>query len=117
ILGLVFVAPELRAMGNKIDFELILPYVINRFLPVGLTGILLAGLLSSFMANFSATVNAGAAYLVNDLYKRYINRDADDRTLVRSSYIGSLLILVFGMTVGLFLTSINQITQWIVSGL
>ena len=53
--------------------------MINRFLPAGLVGVLLAGLLSSFMANFSATVNAGAAYLVNDLYKKFFNPDADNR--------------------------------------
>jgi Na+/proline symporter len=116
LLGLVFMTPEFRTMQN-IDFELVLPYVINNFLPVGLLGILLAGLLSAFMSTFSATVNAGAAYLVNDLYKRYINPTASDRTLVRASYVGSVLILAVGMFFGLFLSSINQITGWIVSAL
>jgi solute:Na+ symporter, SSS family len=117
LLGLAFFTPEFRKMGDQMDFELVLPYVIHTFLPAGLTGVLLAGLLSSFMANFSATVNAGAAYLVNDLYKRYLNPEASNKTLVRASYIGSVLILVVGMGVGLYLTSITQITQWIVSGL
>src|SRR6185295_14875259 len=80
-------------------------------------GILLAGLLSAFMSTFSATVNAGAAYLVNDLYKQYINPNAENRTLIRASYLASVLILVAGIFVGFFLSSINQITQWIVSGL
>ncbi len=117
LLGLAFMTPEFRQMGDKIDFELVLPYVINNFLPAGLTGILLAGLLSAFMSTFSATVNAGAAYLVNDLYKRYVKPEAENRTLIRASYIASVLILAAGMSVGYFLTSINQITQWIVSGL
>ncbi len=117
LLGLVYVTPEFRKMGDNIDFELVLPYVINHFLPVGLIGILLAGLLSSFMANFSATVNAGAAYLVNDLYKAYINPNADNRTLVRFSYLASVLILLAGMGIGLFISSITSITQWIVAGL
>lgn len=117
LLGLVYVTPEFRKMGDNIDFELVLPYVINRFLPAGLIGILLAGLLSSFMANFSATVNAGAAYLVNDLYKRYLNPNADNRTLIRFSYLASVLILVAGMGIGLFISSITSITQWIVAGL
>ena len=117
LLGLVYVTPEFRKMGDNIDFELVLPYVINRFLPAGLIGILLAGLLSSFMANFSATVNAGAAYVVNDLYKRYFNPNADNRTLVRFSYLASVLILLAGMGIGLFISSITAITQWIVSGL
>lgn len=117
LLALAFITPEFRKMGDNMDFELVLPYVINNFLPAGLTGILLAGLLSSFMANFSATVNAGAAYLVNDLYKRYVNPEAGNVTLVRASYLGSVLILVVGMIVGMYLSSITQITQWIVSGL
>jgi SSS family solute:Na+ symporter len=117
MLGLTFFTPEFRKMGDNMDFELVLPYVVNTFLPAGLTGVLLAGLLSSFMANFSATVNAGAAYLVNDLYKRYINPEASNRTLIRASYLGSVLILAVGMGVGMYLSSITQITQWIVSGL
>jgi Na+/proline symporter len=117
LLGLVFVTPEFRKMGDNIDFETVLPFVINRFLPVGLVGVLLAGLLSSFMANFSATVNAGAAYLVNDIYKKYINPDADNRRLVKFSYLGSVLILGAGIVIGMYLSSITQITQWIVGGL
>jgi Na+/proline symporter len=117
LLALAFYTPEFRRMGDNMDFERVLPYVIANFLPAGLTGVLLAGLLSSFMANFSATVNAGAAYLVNDLYKRYVNPGADDRTLIRASYLGSSLVLAVGMTIGFMLTSIDQITLWIVSGL
>jgi hypothetical protein len=104
-------------MGDNIDFETVLPFVINQFLPSGLIGILLAGLLSSFMANFSATMNAGAAYLVNDLYKKYLRPDADNRTLVRFSYLASLLILGLGIATGYYLHSITEITQWIVGGL
>lgn len=117
LLGLVYLTPVFRGMGDNIDFELVLPYVINNFLPAGLMGLLLAGLLSAFMSTFSATVNAGAAYLVNDVYKRYVNPDASNKTLIRASYLGSILILAVGMSVGLFIASINDITQWIVSGL
>ncbi|HEV8371555.1 MAG TPA: sodium:solute symporter family protein, partial [Pyrinomonadaceae bacterium] len=117
LLGLAYVTPEFKNTGGQPDFELVLPYVINNFLPAGLLGILLAGLLSAFMSTFSATVNAGAAYLVNDLYKHYLNPGAENRTLIRASYVASVLVLIAGICVGFFLSSINQITQWIVSGL
>lgn len=117
VLGLVYVIPEFRRMGGTPDFELVLPYVINNFLPAGLIGILLAGLLSAFMSTFSATVNAGAAYLVNDLYKRYLKPEATHRQLILASYVCSVLILLVGMFIGMFISSINSITQWIVSGL
>lgn len=117
LLGLAYFTPQFQKMGDNVDFELVLPYVIETFLPVGLIGILLAGLLSSFMANFSATVNAGAAYLVNDLYKKYFRPEASSRALVTASYVGSIAILVAGMVVGMFISSITEITQWIVNGL
>lgn len=116
LLGLAFITPQFNKMGNA-DFELVLPYVINNFLPAGLVGLLLAGLLSAFMSTFSATVNAGAAYLVNDIYKPYFNPNAEDKTLVRAGYLASILVLIAGISVGFFLSSINSITQWIVSGL
>ncbi|HQU83320.1 MAG TPA: Na+:solute symporter [Pyrinomonadaceae bacterium] len=116
LLGLAFITPQFNKMGNA-DFELVLPYVINNFLPAGLVGLILAGLLSAFMSTFSATVNAGAAYLVNDVYKPYFNPNAKDKTLVRAGYLASILVLAAGIFVGYFLSSINSITQWIVSGL
>lgn len=116
LLGLAFITPQFNKMGNA-DFELVLPYVINNFLPAGLVGLILAGLLSAFMSTFSATVNAGAAYLVNDVYKPYFNPNAEDKTLVRAGYLASILVLAAGISVGFFLSSINSITQWIVSGL
>lgn len=117
MIGLTFMMPEFKKMGGDIDFELVLPYVINNFLPAGLVGILLAGLISSFMSTFSSTVNAGAAYLVNDIYKQYINPKAERKKLIFASYISSMLVIAVGIIIGSMLTSITQITLWIVSGL
>jgi len=48
ILALAFYMPEMQAQGDNLDFELILPWVINEYVPVGLMGLLLAGLLAAF---------------------------------------------------------------------
>ena len=64
VLALVFYSPQLQTMGSEqVDYEQLLPYVINNFIPVGLTGFMLAGLLAAFMSSFDSTVNAGAAYI------------------------------------------------------
>jgi len=73
VLGLVFFSPDLAAMGTKVDFEKILPNVVNKYLPIGCQGLIFAGLLAAFMSTFVSTVNPGAAHVVNDIYKRYIN--------------------------------------------
>lgn len=127
LLGLKFLGPKFAAMdpgftvitdtGPRIDFEMILPYVINEFVPVGLLGLLLAGLLSAFMSTFSATLNAGGAYLVNDLYKRYFRKDASSRHYILASYSAQIIILLLGFGFGIMADSVNQMTQWIVNGL
>ncbi len=117
VLGVVYFRPQLIEMGDNIDFELILPYVINNFLPVGVTGLILAGLVAAFMSTFAAFVNAAPAYLVNDIYKRYINPNASDRKYVRLSYLSSVAIVFLGVFVGFFIDSIDSLTKWIVASL
>jgi solute:Na+ symporter, SSS family len=117
LLGLKFLGPNWRAETGKIDFEMVLPFVIKEFIPVGLVGLLMAGLLAAFMSTFSATLNAGGAYLVNDLYKRYLKPDGSNRHYVAVSYISQILILAIGFAFGLMAESVNQMTQWIVNGL
>ncbi|MGD8778761.1 MAG: Na+:solute symporter [Ignavibacteria bacterium] len=117
VLALVYMSPELNAMGADLDIEMILPYAIRNFIPTGLLGILLAGLLAAFMSTYAATVNAAPAYIVNDIYKKYINPNADRKKYVTMSYLASLLVVIIGIAFGFVVESINSITQWIVNAL
>jgi Na+/proline symporter len=117
VLALVNLSPQLKAMGPNPDFEIILPYVIKNCLPVGLVGLLLAGLFAAFMSNYAATINAAPAYVVNDIYKRFINPHAEDRVYVRLSILTTIAFVLVGFGFGFLVTSINNITLWIVSAL
>jgi solute:Na+ symporter, SSS family len=117
VIALVYYSSDLRAGGKDIDFEQLLPLIVNRFLPVGITGLMLAGLLAAFMSTFNGTVNAGAAYLVNDIYKTYINPKAPPKRYVYISYITTILIIVVGIAFGFLVEKIGSITMWIVGGL
>src|SRR5262249_29584148 len=117
VLALVFYSAAIRGMGTSIDFEMVLPYALDRFVPTGLQGLLIAGLLAAFMSNFAATVNAAPPYIVNDLYKRFIDPHASDRTYVRLSYAASLAVVIVGVTVGFYVESINEVIQWITAAL
>ncbi len=116
VMALKFCTPELQAM-DKPDLERILPIVLFNYMPAGVVGFLLAGLLAAFMSNFAATVNAAPAYIVNDIYKRYINPNASSRTEIRMSRISSLAVLVVGLMLGLLTKNILSIMWWIVGAL
>jgi len=117
VLGLVFYSSQLNAMGANVDFEQILPFVLNNFIPVGVMGIVVAGLLAAFMSTFSCTVNCGASYVVNDIYKRYINSSASDKKYVAMSYICTILVVIAGIAFGFKAQSIDTVTKWIVAAL
>ncbi len=116
VLALALLRTEV-SQGDAIDLEQVLPIVIRDFLPVGLAGLLIAGLLAAFMSTFAGTINAAAAYLVNDVYKRYFKPDADQRTAVRASYISSVAVVVVGCAMGYLVSSVEEATLWIVSAL
>ncbi|TQV84679.1 Na+:solute symporter [Exilibacterium tricleocarpae] len=103
--------------GGRLDFENILPSAILQFAPTGILGLLLAGLLAAFMSTFASTVNAAPAYLVNDIYRRYINPQASNRRLIYASYLVSFLVVVISTSIGFFVQSINSVLLWLVSGL
>ncbi|MGN6395585.1 MAG: sodium:solute symporter family protein [Mucilaginibacter sp.] len=118
ILGLIFYHQmNLNDGGGTIDFERILPAVINNFLPVGLVGLLLAGLLGAFMSTFSGTMNAAQAYIVNDIYLKYIRPDASPRKTITMNYAVGVIVVAVGVMLGFFVKDINSMLQWIVSAL
>ena len=117
VLSLVHLGPELLSMRENIDFEQVLPMAINKFLPVGLKGLMLAGFLAAFMGTFAAFVNAAPAYLVNDIYKKYINPGAPDKRLVNLSILSSLVMVMVGIVFGLNAGSLNELILWLSSAL
>ncbi len=117
VIGLVFFGPQLQGMGAKVNFDKILPEVVRLYLPAGLRGLVVAGLLAAFMSTFVSTVNSGAAYVVNDIYKRYIHPQAPSRRLVVLGYITSAVVILLGIGFGFTTRNVQKITEWIVSGL
>jgi Na+/proline symporter len=90
VLGLLFYNQLDLISGGQLDFEQILPSAINEFVPAGFTGLLLAGLAAAFVSTFSGTLNAAQAYVVNDLYHKYIDPKASQRRTVIVNYARSL---------------------------
>jgi len=117
VLAIVFFSDELRGMGNEVDFEMILPFAMREFIPVGLFGLLIAALLAAFMSTYAATVNAAPAYVVNDIYKRYFNPNASDKTYVRMSYATSIAVVIVGTAFGFMVNELKDVVNWIVAAL
>ncbi len=116
VLGLLFYDQLDLQRAGQIDFEQILPSAISQFVPVGLMGLLLAGLLAAFMSTFAGTLNAAQAYLVNDIYLRY-KQEAKPKQISRINYTSGIVVVIVSIILGFFVKDVNSITQWIVSAL
>ena len=117
VLGLLFYDKLDLIVGNKIDFEQILPSAISQFVPVGFMGLLLAGLLAAFMSTFAGTLNAAQAYIVNDIYLKYLKPDASQKQVTRTNYITGIIVVAISVFFGFFAQDVNSVLQWIVSAL
>jgi len=115
VLALVYITPEWIDTKGKVDFEQILPEVVQGHIPVGLTGIVVATLVASFMSTLDSVVHAGTAYIVNDLYKGYIHRDASPKTYVYVSYVVAACVVGLGIAFGFMTESISSVMKWLVS--
>jgi len=104
----------LNASGN-VDFELILPTAIQTFVPVGLLGLLLAGLIAAFMSTFAGTLNAAQAYLVNDIYIKYVKPEANNREIKRMNYLTGIVVVIVSIILGFFAENVNSVLNIIVS--
>jgi SSS family solute:Na+ symporter len=90
------------------DPELAYPRMIADHLPAGLKGLMVASLLAAFMSTMDTQLNWGASYLVNDVYRRFLVRDADARHYVLASRVAILLLMGLAAFVAWQLETIEQ---------
>lgn len=82
--------------------------IVNDHVPHALRGIILAGFLAAFMSTIATQLNWGTSYLVEDFYRRFVNRRASERHYVTVSQIVTLLLVVASGYVSVQLASIRS---------
>lgn len=105
-------------LGNRVsEPEMVLPVVLATLIPAGIKGLVIAALIAAAMSTFDSTINAGASYLVKDIYQKFIAPKASEKRLIKASYVSSVFIVVCGIIIGAATPSINAIWGWITMSL
>jgi Na+/proline symporter len=117
IIGLcsILVFPDLDSLSTafpNVDHailgdDLAYPAMLT-FLRPGILGLVVASLLAAFMSTYSTSLNLNSFYLVNDVYKRFINPNATDKQLVFAGRLIMLLLMVLASCFALFLQSAKK---------
>ncbi|MEQ9824421.1 MAG: sodium:solute symporter family protein [Puniceicoccaceae bacterium] len=117
VLGIIFYEQLNLEVAGVLDFEQVLPSTIHQFVPMGLLGLLLAGLLAAFISTFSGTLNAAQVYVTNDIYLKYIRPHATAQNVKVMNYIVGISIVIISIVLGTQAKNVNQVLQLIVSAL
>ncbi|MCK4835957.1 MAG: Na+:solute symporter [Candidatus Aminicenantes bacterium] len=78
------------------------------FLPAGLLGLVIASLIAAFMSTISTHLNWGASYIVNDFYRRFIEKNPPERQLVKVGRISIVGLMVLAALLALLLSNALQ---------
>jgi Na+/proline symporter len=82
--------------------------MMTELLPAGLLGLMIAALAAAFMSTVDTHINFGAAYMVGDIYKRFINKTASMKHYVRAGQVSTVLMLAISVLVAYMLDSVQQ---------
>ena len=95
------------------DHESAYPLMIEKLLPSGLKGVMVAAFLAAFMSTIDSHLNWGASYFVNDFYKAFINPEASERALIRVTRISMLALVTLTFVVASVADSIVGIYKFL----
>jgi SSS family solute:Na+ symporter len=98
------VAPSL--LGHDLAYPAMLT-----FMPAGLLGLVVASLAAAYMSTMSTHLNWGSSYVVHDFWRRFVDAEAGERTLVRVGRITTVLLMVLAALLALWLRNALQAFQ------
>ncbi|MGE0126989.1 MAG: sodium:solute symporter family protein [Blastocatellales bacterium] len=76
-----------KLLGHDIAYPAML-----KFLPVGFVGLMVGGLVAANSSTILTHLNWGASYLVHDFYRRFINKDAEERHYVFAGRLATIVL-------------------------
>ncbi len=88
------------------DHETVYPMMIAQLMPAGLKGLMVAAFLAAFLSTIDSHLNLAAAYFINDLYKRFVRKDASPRHYLTASRLAVVVLAAVATTLAMMLPSV-----------
>ncbi|HJQ54088.1 MAG TPA: sodium:solute symporter family protein [Gemmatimonadaceae bacterium] len=107
ITGLCAVVLYPAGIGPTHDHEAAYVQAFVDLLPTPWRGFMLAGFAAAYMSTVGTQLNWGASYLINDFYKRFINRTATEKHYVAMSRLATVILFLLAALVTMQLNTIE----------
>ncbi len=92
-----------RLVGHDMAYPAMLT-----FLPTGWLGLMIAGLLAAYVSTISTHLNWGSSYLIHDLYRRFVRKDAGERHYVMMARVVTATLMLLA---ALFTYALNTASE------
>ena len=108
VMAVVIVIPGIALYGilgsnGLTEPDMAFPYLVKTYLPIGVKGIILCALFASLMSTVDSTFNSLATLWSIDIYKEYINKEANDGQVIGAGKKAIFVSLLTGIIMGLVL--------------
>lgn len=114
---------EITAMAASLqpaDYgDKVMPHFMVTMIPTGLAGLVISAILAAAMSTISSGMNASATVFTEDIYKRYIRRDASNKQTLRILFIATAVFGILGIVTGISMIGVKSILDvwWQLSGI
>ena len=123
IVGLasIIVYPDIQALSDAfpdmktqyVQNDMAYPAMLQRVLPAGLLGLVVASLIAAFMSTVASQLNWGSSYLVNDFYGRVINKNANEKQRVLFGRMSTVVLMIIAVLLTLILENALQVFRYL----
>jgi SSS family solute:Na+ symporter len=106
-------AESVFALGDGANNDHAYPWLIGKFVPIGLKGLVVAALAAAIVSSLASMLNSTATIFTMDIYKPYISKNATNRQLVNTGRITVLISLIVAGLLAPTMKSFPQMFQYI----
>ncbi|MFT4695156.1 MAG: SSS family solute:Na+ symporter [Urechidicola sp.] len=107
------VVAEFTNAAGVVENDRAYPWLISKFIPAGLKGLILAALAAAIVSSLASMLNSTSTIFTMDLYKPLINKEASEKQLVKVGRLSGLVALIIAVILAPLLDSVPEMFQYI----
>ena len=111
-MAAVLLIPGLGESGG-LAYNLAIPALMNKYLPVGVLGVAITGLLAAFMAGMAANVSSFNAVWTYDIWQNYLRPGRPDSYYLRVGRYTTVAGVFIGILTAFIASSYNNIANYL----
>nr|WP_231121834.1 sodium:solute symporter family protein [Motilibacter peucedani] len=90
-----------------------IPYLIERYLPTGILGVAVTGLLAAFMAGMAANVSSFNTVFTYDIWQQYVAKDRDDEYYLKVGRVVTAVGVLIGIGTAFIASGFSNIMNYL----